>query len=104
MIQYCQDNDILLQAWRPFELGAIFQKDFPSIDKISAKYGKSRSKIALKWLISQKNITTLAKMSRREHIDENLDIFDWDMESDDIEFLRQEFEEQYIVSNREPLL
>ena len=104
MIRYCQENDILLQAWRPFELGVIFQKDLPSIDKICTKYGKSRSKIALKWLTSQKNITTLAKMSCREHIEENLDIFNWDMESDDIEFLRQEFEEQYIVSNREPLL
>ena len=104
MIRYCQEHDIILQAWRPFELGAIFQKDSPSIDTMCTKHGKSRSKIALKWLISQKNITTLAKMSHREHIEENLDIFDWDMESDDIEFLRQEFEEQYTISNREPLL
>ena len=104
LLSYCQENDILLQAWRPLQLGELSCREFPSLQKMSVKYGKTPIQIALQWLISQKNVTTIVKMRSPEHREENLWVFWWNMDPEDVRELWRDFEEQYSVSNREPLL
>jgi len=36
------------------------------------KYNKTPAQIAINWLISQKNVVTLAKTSNTKHLDDNL--------------------------------
>ena len=64
---------------------------------------KSPAQIAINWLIFQKNVVTLAKMVNEKHLAENLGSFDWEMEKEDIEKLRQDFPGQKSISGAVPL-
>lgn len=103
VLDYCQQNDVMLIAWRPVQdilpLGSV-----DIIQEMCAKYEKTPVQIAINWLTSQKNIVTLTKTSSPAHFDENLGGVGWEMEPEDIERLRREFPEQTIVSDSVPLM
>lgn len=91
-VEYAQSNDIIISAWRPIQEGILSgkgEKDIPDIViKMSKKYEKSPVQIAINWLISQKNIITLVKSRNITHLKENLGAIGWNMETEDIEELR----------------
>lgn len=103
-VSYCQENDIMLIAWRPIQKGILAQKGTPILDKMAAKYNKTPAQIAINWLISQENVVTLSKMGKKEHLEENLGALGWQMEKEDIEKLRKEFPNQEDVSDVAPLV
>lgn len=92
--EYCVKNDIIMQAWRPLQYWDFLTKNNEILEKLSKKYNKTYSQIILNWVISQNNITTITKMSKEEHIKENLWAIWWKMEQEDIEFLRLNFPNQ----------
>jgi len=102
--QYCLTNDIIMQAWRPIQYGEIMLMESDLINDLSQKYGKTYSQIAVNRLISQKNISTIIKMTKEEHIRENLWALWWQMEAEDIELLKTNYPNQKPVSDRIPLL
>lgn len=53
LLKYCQDNDVLLMAWRPIQKGILTQKGITVIDELCQKYHKTAAQIAINWLISQ---------------------------------------------------
>lgn len=99
LLDYCQREDIMLIAWRPLQKGIFADKNFTILNDLSRKYNKTPVQIALNWLISQKNVVTLSKMSNRNHLIENLDAVGWNMEKKDIEKLRRKFPGQLEVSD-----
>ncbi|MBI3335166.1 MAG: aldo/keto reductase [Candidatus Portnoybacteria bacterium] len=103
LLKYCQENDVFLSAWRPVEKGLLAKGGTPILDELCKKYKKTPAQIAINWLISQQNVVTIAKMSRVEHLKENLGGVGWQMEQDDIERLRNEFPHQQSTSNAVPL-
>lgn len=104
LLDYCQDNDVMLIAWRPVQKGALTQPGIKILDEMAAKYGKTQAQISINWLISQKNVVTLSKMGNAEHIKENLGAIGWTMEKEDVERLRKEFPNQQEVSDSVPLI
>jgi len=104
LLKYCQDNDAFLIAWRPVEKGVLTNSGIPLLDALCKKYNKTPAQVAINWLISQKNVITLAKTSSLMHLNENLGAVGWTMDSADIEKLRKEFPGQQDVSNAVPLL
>lgn len=70
--------------------------------QISTK--KTPAQIALNWLTSQKNVVVISKMSKPDHLNENLGSLGWAMEEEDIEYLRKEFPEQLQISDVIPLV
>lgn len=102
LVKYCQNNDVILSAWRPLQKGA-FLKDSPLLEEMSIKYHKSVAQIALNWLISQKNIIAVSKMRKKEHLADNLGALNWHMAKEDIEKLRADFPNQKDISDRFPL-
>ncbi|MCJ7804897.1 aldo/keto reductase [Patescibacteria group bacterium] len=103
LLRYCQQNDILLEAYRPIEKGALLAQAIPILDELVRKYDKTPAQIAINWLISQKNVITLSKMSAIEHLKENLGALGWQMKSEDVESLRKEFPNQQERSETLPL-
>jgi diketogulonate reductase-like aldo/keto reductase len=101
VLKYCQDNDVMLVAWRPVQKGSL--PDSQLIKEIANKYGKTAYQIAINWLISQKNVVTISKTSNIEHLKENLGAVGWTMDSDDIELIRREFPNQQDISDAVPL-
>lgn len=104
LVTYCENNDVLLIAYRPLEKGKLAQTGITLLDHMSKKYKKTPSQIALNWLISQANIVTLVKSEDGKHLKENLSALDWQMSPLDIEKLRNEFPDQQAVSNTRELI
>ena len=110
LVDFCQNNDIFLEAWRPVNKGAltktgvnITKPGIPILDELCEKYHKTPAQISINWLVSQRNITTLAKSTNIDHLKENLGALDWEMEKADIEKLRHNFPGQMSVSDTVPL-
>lgn len=76
LLEFCQKNKIVLTAYSPLARGEIFENEV--IKELANKYNKSAAKLALKWLID-KNIVAIPKASSVEHLEANLDLFDWEL-------------------------
>ena len=81
LLDYAADQDLLLTAYSPIGQGKLV--DHPLLKEIGAKYGKSASQVSLRWLIEQEQVVAIPKASSREHLEENLDIYDFVLEDDD---------------------
>jgi len=103
VLKYCQEQDVMLIAWRPTQKGFLLEKIPPILQATCEKYGKTPAQIAINWLISQKSVVTLAKTSNVRHLKENVGAVDWIMEKEDIEMLRNEFPNQESISDSVPL-
>lgn len=94
-IEYAKSIDIMIVAWRPIQEGILSgsrEGKIPDImTRMCKKYEKTPVQIALNWLISQKNVVTLAKSRNIAHLKENLGALGWNMETRDIEEVRKYF-------------
>ncbi len=76
-IQYCQNNNIMVIAFKPFGRGKIATEKIDLLSELSKKYGKTEPQIILNWLTAKKNIVALFKSTIKEHLLKNKDIFDF---------------------------
>ncbi|MEK6847001.1 MAG: aldo/keto reductase [Nanoarchaeota archaeon] len=76
-IKYCQENDIIVIAHKPFQRGRINEEKIEILSKLAKKYNKTESQIVINWLISKKNVVTLFKSGSIKHIKENKEVFDF---------------------------
>ncbi len=53
------------------------------LSDIGAKYGKSAAQVALRWL-TQRGIVAIPKSTHRERMEQNLDVFDFTLSTDDM--------------------
>ncbi len=90
IVPYCQENNILVVAYRPVDRGSILKPN-ELLTTLSKKYNKTVAQIALNWLISQKNIVVIPRSDSREHLKENYNASGWCMTDDDIERLRTSY-------------
>lgn len=103
LLEYCQKNDVILTAYRPIDKGSLLHDVPPIVEEIANKYSKTLAQIMLNWLISQDKVITIPKMTKPEHIKDNLGAVDWLMEKEDIEKLRKEFPNQIARPESLPL-
>ena len=54
-----------------------------ALREIAVKYGKTVSQVVLRWVV-QRGVVVLAKSVRKERMAENLAIFDFELDADDI--------------------
>ncbi|EKU80943.1 2,5-diketo-D-gluconate reductase A [Massilia sp. UYP32] len=80
---FMAENGIQAQAWAPFAEGRNGLFEHPDLAEIAARHGKSIGQVVLRWLV-QRNIASLAKTVRRERMRENLDVFDFALDGDDM--------------------
>lgn len=101
VLEYCQKNDILINAWGPLSKGTLERADI--LQEMATKYNKTPFQVALNWLIVQDGVVTIPKTSNIKHLDENLGALGWDLSGEDLRRLTKEFSNQTIVSDRVPL-
>jgi len=102
VLKFCQENDILVTAYRPLEKGTLLD-DTEFLKPFCQKYQKTPAQIALNYLISQSNVTVISKMVNPEHLEENLGSLGWSLEEKDLEALRNNFPNQVPKSDSLPL-
>ncbi len=82
-IDYMSQKGVQPEAWGPFAEGKNDIFVHPVLTSIGKKYNKSVGQVILRWNI-QRSIVTLAKSIRRERMEENLDIFDFELSAEDM--------------------
>ena len=76
--------DTKMMAWGPLGgqgVGGIVKSKV--LSDIGAKYGKSAAQVALRWL-TQRGIVAIPKSTHRERMEQNLNVFDFTLSTDDM--------------------
>lgn len=81
---YAEKNGIRVQAWSPLGRGALFNDN--SFNDMASKYGVTLSQLALRF-IYQSGVILLPKSTTPERQKQNLDIFSFEIEADDFNYL-----------------
>lgn len=84
--KFLKENNIRVEAWAPFAEGRkdIFKNDV--LLSIASKYDKSVAQVILRWLI-QRGIIAISKTVHKERMIENLNVFDFELSSDDMNLI-----------------
>lgn len=84
MLEYCTQHGILVEAYSPLVHGEKLAD--PRIGAIAQKYGKSNAQIFIRWSM-QHGCVPLPKSTHQERIQENFNVFDFDLSAEDMEAL-----------------
>lgn len=86
--EWNQKFNIQLEAWAPFAEGkqGIFTN--PVLKEIGDQYGKSVGQVILRWLV-QRNIIPLSKTVKKSRMEENINVFDFELSADDMAKITQ---------------
>ena len=84
---YLDKYKVQLESWGPFAEGKNNFFTQPLLTKIAAKRGKSVAQVALRFLI-QSGIIAIPKSAHRQRMEENIDVFDFELKKSDMEQLR----------------
>ena len=80
LVEYCQDNDIVVEAAAPIARGEVLSD--PTLQELGEKYDKTPVQVALRWAV-EKGIVVLPRSTSRSHIEENFDLFDFELDDDE---------------------
>jgi diketogulonate reductase-like aldo/keto reductase len=85
MLDFCRDNDIVIQAWSP--LTRALRLNDNKLCAMAARYGKSPAQLLLRWNL-QLGVVPLPKANHAQHQRENLNVFDFEISQPDMAKLR----------------
>lgn len=82
--KYMKEFNVQMQAWSPLATGRnnIFENEL--LLSISHKYKRSLAQIVLRWIV-QRGIVVIPKAVSKEHILQNINIFDFQLSQEDME-------------------
>src|SRR2546425_4861358 len=94
ILPYCQKESLTLIAYSPLGQGKIPRgrgSSFKVLDDIAGKLGKSRSQVALNWVLQHDSVVTIPKAANADHIKENAEAAQWKLDSQDYQKLAKAF-------------
>ena len=71
------------EAWAPFGEGRGGMFEEPLLVKIGKKYGKTAAQVILRWDM-QRNVVAIPKSTHIERMEQNFDIFDFELSEEDM--------------------
>lgn len=86
--EYMEKYHVQHESWGPFAEG---RKDFftnPILVEIGEKYGKSSAQVALRFLL-QSDVVVIPKSTHKERMEQNINVFDFTLSSEDMEAIRK---------------
>ncbi len=83
VLDWVQEHQIMMTAYSPLAQGKIIHH--PVIKQIAARHGKNPGQIALRWLLQQAQVTAIPRSSSIEHARDNFNIFDFQIDADEME-------------------
>jgi len=81
VLGYCLEKGIQVEAWSPLMNAEVL--DHPTLKTIASKYNKTTAQVVLRWQV-QTNIVTIPKSMTPSRIAENLNVFDFELDTEDI--------------------
>ncbi|WIH85799.1 aldo/keto reductase [Brachyspira pilosicoli] len=80
------EYNVQMQSWAPFAEGRNNMFTNEILLSIAKKYNKSIAQIILNWLV-KRNIVVIPKTVRKERMEENFNIFDFELDESDIKLI-----------------
>lgn len=84
VVEYCRKHDILIEAWSPIGSGRLLEE--ASLKEIAQKYDKTVAQLCIKYVL-QNEVLPLPKSVTPERIEENTNIFDFEISNEDMRAL-----------------
>lgn len=79
-----EKHNVQIEAWAPFAEGRNNMFSNEVLAGIGKKYNKSVAQVILRWLV-QRNVVALSKTTDIEKMKENINIFDFELSSEDMQ-------------------
>ena len=99
---FMRENNVQIEAWGPFAEGKNNMFHNETLESIGKKYGKSVAQVVLRWLI-QRGIVAIPKSVRKERMEENFNIFDFELNGEDMDKIATlNQKESLFFSHRDP--
>ena len=84
ILDYCNRNNIIVEAWSPLGSGKLFKVE--ELKEMASKYNVSVAQLCIRWCL-QNNTLPLPKSKNIERIKNNLDVFNFKITDEDMEYL-----------------
>jgi len=84
IIDYCKKHDITVMGYSPLVKSKMLKNQ--QICDLAKKYNKTPAQILIRWSV-QHGYSTIPKSSKSNRIKENMQVFDWTITEDDMDFL-----------------
>ena len=84
ILDYCNRNNIIVEAWSPLGSGKLFKVE--ELKEMASKYNVSVAQLCIRWCL-QNNTLPLPKSKNIERIKNNLDVFNFEITNEDMEYL-----------------
>ena len=81
--QALKQYGIQMEAWSPLAQGRNGHFTNETLAAIGKKYGKNNAQVSLRWHY-QRGVVTIPRTSKKEHMMENLNIFDFKLDKSDM--------------------
>jgi len=81
MLDFCRDNEIVIQAWSPLTRATRLNDD--KVATMAARYGKTPAQLLIRWNL-QLGVVPLPKANHAQHQRENLNVFDFEISTTDM--------------------
>jgi diketogulonate reductase-like aldo/keto reductase len=95
LLPYCTRHHVTVIAYSPVARGHIPENGqgerWRTLDRIAGKYGKTRTQVALNWLICKEPVVAIPKASNLEHVRENAGCVGWMLKKEDQDALDKAF-------------
>lgn len=82
IVTFCEQKNMIVEAYSPLGSGNVFSNQ--TLMDLSKKYNKSIAQLCLRWEI-QKGVVPIPRAENEKLIKENIDVFDFNIEDEDIE-------------------
>ncbi len=84
VLAFCQENGIQMQAWSPLKRGKIVTDKV--IKEIADQHDKTPAQVVLRWDL-QNGVITIPKSVKEHRMQENADIFDFELSAEEMKQL-----------------
>jgi len=78
---FCREHGIVQQAWAPLMRGGVFR--IPELVAIAEEHGKTAAQVSIRWIL-QLGVTTIPKSIHAERLQENADIYDFELTDEEM--------------------
>ncbi len=79
---------VQMQAWAPFAEGRNDMFNQPLLKEIGNRYNKTVAQVILRWL-TQRGIVVLAKSTHKSRMEENVNIFDFELSEQEMQMIAE---------------
>lgn len=83
LIQFCQSNNIIIEAYAPFGSGTTGVLQNETIKSIAKKINRGTGQVILRWMVQQ-GMVVLPKSTNPVRIKQNMSLFDFELSEEDM--------------------